>query len=63
MMTFMDTTTATDPKQTAANIRADLEIRPTLDTTAERLRAHGAAVNVLRANGVTRDFVVAAVPS
>lgn len=81
MMTFMETTTAVDPKQTAANIRADLamalpsvaatvtrrgnafrvELRPTLDTTAERLRAHNAAVNVLRANGVTGDFVVAAV--
>ena len=38
-----------------------VELRPTLDTTAERLRAHNAAVGVLRANGVTRDFVVAAV--
>lgn len=40
-----------------------VELRPTVDTTVERLRAHRAAVNVLRANGVTRDFVVAAVAS
>lgn len=83
MMTFMDTTTAADPKQTAANIRADLamalptiaakvtrrgsayrvELRPTVGTPAEGLRAHSAAVNVLRANGITGDFVVGAVVS
>ena len=79
----METTTATDPKQTAANIRADLatalpsvaatvtrrgtsfrvELRTTVNTVDEGVRVYRAAVGVLRANGVTRDFVVAAVAS
>lgn len=82
-MTLMETTTATSPKQTAANIRADLAtalpsvaatvtrrgnafcvaLRPTVNTVDEGVRAYRVAVNVLRANGVTRNFVIAAVAS
>ena len=82
-MTLMETTTATSPKQTASNIRADLttalpsvaatvmrrgttfrvELRPTVNTVDEGVRAHRVVVNVLRANGVTRDFVIATVAS